>query len=446
MSMGYIGASVVAGAVATRNAKKAREAAAANQPAPVDLNRTFSTNNSTLQGGNLTLNPELLNLQNQIMQNSQNLNQNLSGNLSGFGDRFNNLSPVFQQNLNSYNSLGGNYDALNQNVMGLNNNLNNISGNLSNISGTIGNYQNTLGNQSQSLDPLKNVFGGLSNQVGSFNNKLGGIGEGYGQLSNEFAGNQGSLINARMNPLKAALAQRGGALERELGRTGVRGTFANQAKTNFSNEAARQIGDAQATATNDALNARAGMLNAQQNVLGQQGNMSGQQAQLANLIAGITNQQSGITGMQSNLAGMQSGIEGQQAALTGQQANNYNQVGANIAQQAGLVDRQGATAINMSDLIGKEISAEQANVNNQVLMQQLLQGTSAQAFQQELASLGLSVDSISQLLGAQNTQARTNAALDANYADQRTAINAAMMGTIGSAINKPKETKATGTV
>lgn len=163
------------------------------------------------------------------------------------------------------------------------------------------------------------------------------FGQRFRGLGQEFAGNEGALINARMNPLRQQIAQQGGALERNLGRRGVQGTFANNAMAGFGLDAGRQLGDAQAMATQDALGARTNLLGAEQ---------------------------------------------GAESALT-----------------------------------------------------QLLSGTNQNVLQNELAKLGLSVNSIQGLLGAQQQAASTNAAIGQNQANQQNAITGAMIGTIGQGIN-----------
>lgn len=181
-SLGALGG-IAGGLLASSQARK-------NMPkgAPeIDLNRLFSAGASTLQGGNLNIDPAV----------------------GGVRDDF--LS-----RLNQVSQPGGNFD---------------------------------------------------------FGSRFRGLGE-------EFAGNQGSLINARMNPLRQQVAQQGGALQRNLGRRGVQGTFANQAMTNFGMEAGRQLGDAQAMATNDAMGARTNLLGAEQ----------GAESALTQLLAG-SNQQ-----------------------------------------------------------------------------------------------------------------------------------------------------------
>lgn len=100
------------------------------------------------------------------------------------------------------------------------------------------------------LDP---TIRGIQDETLTGLRNLRGTGDIFRGLSQEFAGNEGRLRNARLNPLRANIASGRGRLSRELGRTGVRGTFANQARTNFDLDSGRALGDAEALAEQDAL-------------------------------------------------------------------------------------------------------------------------------------------------------------------------------------------------
>lgn len=200
------------------------------------------------------------------------------------------------------------------------------------------------------LDPqvagLRTNFLNRVNQVTSPGGTFD-FGSRYRGLSDEFAGNQGSLINARLNPLRQNIAQRRGGLQRDLGRRGVMGTFANQAVSNFDIDAGRALGDAEAMATNDALMARTNLLGAEQ---------------------------------------------GAESALT-----------------------------------------------------QLLGATSNDVLRQELAGLGLGVDSIAALLSAANQAAAVNRPGLQSAADRRNAIDAAVAGTVGQGVSDYFSTPRTKT-
>lgn len=88
--------------------------------------------------------------------------------------------------------------------------------------------------------------------------RLGGLetfGGRLGETRESLLGNQGAFVNARVRPLVERLTAGRGALERGLGRTGVRGTFANQALQDFDIRAGRAEGDARAIAEAETLNA-----------------------------------------------------------------------------------------------------------------------------------------------------------------------------------------------
>lgn len=74
----------------------------------------------------------------------------------------------------------------------------------------------------------------------------------------DLLGNRADFIRARTNPLREQLAARRGELQRGLGRTGVRGTFANKEMTNYDVAAGRALQDANATALQEALTTEAG--------------------------------------------------------------------------------------------------------------------------------------------------------------------------------------------
>ena len=111
------------------------------------------------------------------------------------------------------------------------------------------------GTQFSGLDPRT---GRLSLDPTGRNLRLGGLetfGERLGETRESLLGNQGAFVNARVRPLVERLTAGRGALRRGLGRTGVRGTFANQALQDFDIRAGRAEGDARAIAEAETLNA-----------------------------------------------------------------------------------------------------------------------------------------------------------------------------------------------
>lgn len=60
------------------------------------------------------------------------------------------------------------------------------------------------------------------------------------ELRADFEGNESAFREAQLAPLNEAIARREGEIDRELGRTGVRGTFAQQSRSAFDLDAARE--------------------------------------------------------------------------------------------------------------------------------------------------------------------------------------------------------------
>lgn len=79
--------------------------------------------------------------------------------------------------------------------------------------------------------------------------------QNLGQTRESLLGNQGAFMQARVNPMLEQLAAGRGLLSRDLNRTGVRGTFRNQAMQNYDINAERAVADQRALATNETLNA-----------------------------------------------------------------------------------------------------------------------------------------------------------------------------------------------
>jgi len=154
---------------------------------PVDLNRLYGTAYSTLQGGNLSLDPTIRDIQNQA--------------LTGYT----NLLPGLQPDITNRFSTAG----------------------------------------------------------------LRGISSNLGDIASQLTGNRNAFIQARVDPLRQALAQQQGQLQRSLNRRGVFGTFGNQDMANLAFQGNRAIGDAQAQALQEALNAQTGILGQQAGIQGQ---------------------------------------------------------------------------------------------------------------------------------------------------------------------------------
>lgn len=83
------------------------------------------------------------------------------------------------------------------------------------------------------------------------------FGQELGQQREALLGNKGAFQEARVNPLVEQLAAGRGQLERNIGRTGVRGTIGQNALQNYDIGGQRALGDARALAeqeTQTALN------------------------------------------------------------------------------------------------------------------------------------------------------------------------------------------------
>lgn len=103
-------------------------------------------------------------------------------------------------------------------------------------------------------------------QTDSVRKNLSGIRGRLDSLRQEFTGNQNAFINARVNPLRASIAQQRGNLRQDLGRRGVQGSLGNRELSGFNFDAQRALGDAEALATADALTAQQGILRQQQGI------------------------------------------------------------------------------------------------------------------------------------------------------------------------------------
>ena len=110
----------------------------------------------------------------------------------------------------------------------------------------------------------------------------------YDDLYKELQSNSNPFIQARVDPLKASIAQNRGALERGQGLRGVGGSsFANDELSKFDFTANRELGNATSTATQEALGAR-------NNTLGSIGNLN------TSTLAGNTQLSSSLNTLNAN--------------------------------------------------------------------------------------------------------------------------------------------------
>ena len=135
-----------------------------------------------------------------------------------------------------------------------------------------------------------------------------------GQTRESLVGNQGAFINARVSPLLERLQAGRGQLQRGLGRTGVRGTFADRSLQDFDINAARAEGQARSLArqeTDQAITALDQMLfgaetGVGQNVFNQEITSLGLSAEVINNLRAIaanlaTNSGSSAVASQNNV-------------------------------------------------------------------------------------------------------------------------------------------------
>jgi len=104
------------------------------------------------------------------------------------------------------------------------------------------------------LENIGNFRGDINESFDRFDTGLEGLGEGVQSLRDQFTGNQSAFRELSLNPIRQSIASRKGALERELGRTEVRGSFANQARDTLSLAAGRELSDAEAKVENERIN------------------------------------------------------------------------------------------------------------------------------------------------------------------------------------------------
>ena len=106
----------------------------------------------------------------------------------------------------------------------------------------------------------------------------------------DLIGNRADFIRSRTNPLRERIAERRGSLNKELGRRGVFGTFANKERTNLDIEGERALADAESQALAEALKTEAGFTQ-----LSQALNMS-----IADIASGKFNQELQSLGLSVN--------------------------------------------------------------------------------------------------------------------------------------------------
>ena len=111
--------------------------------------------------------------------------------------------------------------------------------------------------QQSFIDSINNE-GGFKSDVTSmfdtFDSGMKGVRDEFSTLRGEFEGNQSAFRKASLAPLRENIASASGKLDRELGRTGVRGSFANQAKAGFDFDAGESLTNKEAEIENTRIN------------------------------------------------------------------------------------------------------------------------------------------------------------------------------------------------
>ena len=197
-----------------------------------------------------------------------------------------------------------------------------IQGNHVSLDPSIRNLQN------ESLGNTGALESGVMGYGTKFRNRSDENAGAYDKLYAELTSNQNPFIQARVDPLKGQIASRRGELQRSQGLRGVSGSsFGNDELTNFDFGANRELGNATATATQEALGARSGTL----------GNIG---AQNTSTLAGnnsITGQLNSLNTNRTGIAGQRSaqelaslGLSDQAAQQLQQAAINKNDIYANI--------------------------------------------------------------------------------------------------------------------
>ena len=108
--------------------------------------------------------------------------------------------------------------------------------------------------QDQTLNNVSDLRGNITGAYDTYNQGLSGLRGDLGQLKSEYIGNDSAYKNAVLDPLRQQVATASGNLNKELSRTGVRGSFANQARTNLAIDSGRALADKTAQVENQRIN------------------------------------------------------------------------------------------------------------------------------------------------------------------------------------------------
>ena len=110
----------------------------------------------------------------------------------------------------------------------------------------------------QGQEDFKTALGGFRGDINEsfdqFNTGLEGLQGRSDELRANFEGNQSAFRKASLAPLQERIAGARGELDRELGRSEVRGSFANQQRTGFELDAGRDLSIREAEIENTRIN------------------------------------------------------------------------------------------------------------------------------------------------------------------------------------------------
>ena len=148
------------------------------------------------------------------------------------------------------------------------------------------------GLQDQSMLRNQELEGGVMGYGTAFRARSDENKDQYDKLYAELTSNQNPYIQARVNPLKEQIAGSRGQIQRNQGLRGVGGSsFGNDELTNFDFGAQRQLGDASAMATHDALGSRSSTLGS---LAGLNQNRLTGETQLTNTLNTLNSNRTGI--------------------------------------------------------------------------------------------------------------------------------------------------------
>jgi len=191
----------------------------------------------------------------------------------------------------------------------------------------------------QGQEDFKTALGGFRGDIGTsfdeFNTGLAGLQERSAGLRENFEGNQSAFRAASLAPLQERIARGRGELDRELGRTGVRGSFANQQRTGFELDAGRDLSIREAEIENTRIN--------------KLGDFLGMDAALLKEgLASDTGRLKLLASLEESLLGVSTERFNQELSLLGLPANFIGGTSQNAANQntsQGLIDQADANLV-----------------------------------------------------------------------------------------------------